>query len=63
MNELTALGAVTATGSPVQVRIFGDTVDVSIGLKASGLTFTIGDKVGLVRYGGQWVVDCIVVAT
>lgn len=57
-------GVVQST-SPVEVRVAGDTTDTPVGLKADGLSLTIGDKVALLKLGstGGWMIVAVAVAT
>lgn len=55
--------AVVQQVSPLLVRFPGDTGDVSVGLKSSGLTFTVADMLLLERVGSQWAVVSKLVAT
>ena len=49
--------------SPLLVRFPGDTGDVSVGLKSSGLSFTVADMLLLALVGSQWAVVAKLVAT
>lgn len=52
----TSWALVTAVTPEVQVRFPGDTADVTVALKNSGLTLATNDKVAMDRRGSQWVV-------
>lgn len=49
--------------SPLLVRFPGDTGDVPVGLKSSGLSFTVADMLLLALVGSQWAVVAKLVAT
>lgn len=57
-------GEVTSV-SPVEVRFAGDTVDVPVALKTSGLTLATNDKVALLKLGssGGWMIVAKVATT
>jgi hypothetical protein len=58
-----ALWAVVVEVSPLLVRMPGDSGDTPVAWKDSGMSFSTSDKVGLVRFGSQWVVVAKIVAT
>ena len=49
--------------SPLLVRFAGDTGDTSVSLKDSGLTFSLSEKVALVRFPSGWMIVGKPVAT
>lgn len=49
--------------SPLLVRFAGDTGDTAVALKDSGLTFSLNEKVALVRYPSGWTITAKPVAT
>lgn len=49
--------------SSLLVRFFGDIGDVPVGLKSSGLSFTVADMLLLALVGSQWAVVAKLVAT
>jgi hypothetical protein len=55
-----AWGLVTQISPDVQVRFAGDTTDVTVSKKASGVTLAEGDRVKLSRVGAQWIVDYVI---
>ena len=55
--------AVVMQVSPLLVRFPGDTGDVPVGLKSSGLSFTVADMLLLALVGSQWAVVAKLVAT
>lgn len=60
---MNAQWAIVQQVSPLLVRFPGDTGDVSVGLKSSGLTFAVADKLLLAPVGSQWAVVAKLVAT
>ena len=58
-------GVVQSIGSPVEVRIAGDTTDTPVGLQSDALTLATSDKVMLAKLGstGGWAIVAVMVAT
>jgi len=54
---------VTSVGSPVEVRLYGDTADTPCPLGNPDLTLSTNDKVLVAQVGGAWVVVCVLEAT
>ena len=43
-------------GTPLLVRCAGDTGDTAIGLKNSGLAFSLNEQLALAQFDGEWVI-------
>ena len=58
------VGQVTSL-SPMEVRMWGDSVDTPIGLIDSTVSGSIAtnDKVGLIKFGSNWAIIAILEAT
>ena len=58
------VGQVTSL-SPMEVRMWGDSVDTPIGLIDSTVSGSIAtnDKVGLIKFGSNWAIISILEAT
>ena len=49
--------------TPLLVRFAGDTGDTAIAVQDDGLTFSLGEKVGLTLFPSGWTITAKLVAT